>query len=234
MKAFAVRHPVLFEILLFIAGLAIALAVGVALQIIAVPNEDGLAIGRIIAGIVLYFLFRYCFREGHPFAGAVLILPALLFALWNLFYNFSAGMKFAAPGLSVIIGAVAPAVFEEVIFRGIAIWHLQESGRSDLQTVLISALVFGLVHMTNIVGGDIAGTLLQTGYAVVIGLVFGAVYVRTKDLPSLIIVHALIDLSGRLFESSASTSTPLMLAIFITLMAAEAVYAVSIINRTNR
>ena len=93
-----------------------------------------------------------------------------------------------------------------------------------MTALIISALVFGAIHLTNAVGGDIPQTLVQTGYAIVVGLVFGAIYIRSEDLITVIIMHAAIDITNRVFMGSTNTSTTVLI-LFVVLLAAEAAYA---------
>ena len=78
--------------------------------------------------------------------------------------------------------------------------------------------------------GDIAQALVQTGYAVVVGLVFGAIYIRTGDLFSVIFAHAAMDITNRVF-GSASVTPNLVIIAFVALLAIEAVYAFVLVSR---
>ena len=95
---------------------------------------------------------------------------------------------------------------------------------TPIATLIVSAVLFGAVHLTNIVGMPPAQVLIQAAYAVVVGLVFGAVYIRSGDLVSLIAAHFAIDFTSRAFPGG--TTTPhLLIIVFIALMILEAVYA---------
>ncbi len=224
MKKFAVRSPVIFEIVLIIAAFALALAFGLCCRMAGIEDELGMAIGRILAGIVLLIVFRSCLKDGKPFSGLIIMLPALVFALWNIAIHFITKGDFNPLTTDILILGLAPAIFEEVVFRGIFIHNLRESGKSDMAALIIPALIFGLVHLTNAVNGEILQALVQTGYAVVVGLVFGAIYIRTGDLFSVILAHAAIDITNRVFAGNIVDSVP-VIAAFIVLLALEAAYA---------
>lgn len=81
-----------------------------------------------------------------------------------------------------------------------------------MAALLIPALFFGLIHMTNAVNGDIPQALVQTGYSIVVGLVFGAIYIRSGDLISVMIAHAAIDITNRVFVASSHTPVPVIIA----------------------
>ncbi len=98
-------------------------------------------------------------------------------------------------------------------------------GTIDISVILLlSAIVFSLIHLTNAVGMDMAQVLVQTGYAFIFGLVMGAIFLRSEDLLAVIIAHALTDISSHVFPSGDSTPM-IALILFIVLMAAEAGYA---------
>ena len=233
MKTFAEKRPILFEIILIIAAFVLALAFGIPCQLIGIENEMGMAIGRILAGIVLLIIFRNCLSRGKQFSGIVVMLPALLFALWNVANHFMTKGEFHPLTAEILILGLAPAIFEEVVFRGIFIHNLKASGKSDMAALLIPALIFGLIHLTNAVNGDITQALVQTGYAVVVGLVFGAIFIRTGDLFSVIIAHAAIDITNRVFMGADTTPTPVVIA-FVVLLALEAVYAFLLVSKGNK
>ena len=227
----AEKKPILYEVIIIIAGFMLALIFGLGLQILGSSyNEFNMAVGRILAGLILLLIFRKCFDAKKQFSGIVIALPALLFVAWNIFNHFASGGGYDTFGLDIFILGIAPAIFEEVIFRGIFIHNLKASGKSDMAALLISAAVFGVIHLTNAVNGDIAQALVQTGYALVVGLIFGAIYIKSGDLLSLIIVHALIDITNRVFLANDNTSTGVLI-LFVVVLLAEAAYAIWLVSR---
>lgn len=233
MKKLAVKSPIIFEIILIVAAFVLALAFGLVCRTVGIDNELGMAIGRIGAGIVLLIIFNSCLKDGKQFSGLLIMLPALVFALWNIVIHFITKGDFNPLTTEILILGLAPAVFEEVVFRGIFIHNLKASGKSNMAALLIPAVIFGLVHLTNAVNGDIVQALVQTGYAVVVGLVFGAIYIRTGDLFSVILAHAVTDITNRVFTSTTVDSIP-VIAVFIVLLALEAVYAIWLVSRADK
>ena len=225
MKSFGTKKPVLFELLLFIIAMAAAVILGVILGNVNEIRNMSMALSRIIVTLILLVIFRKCFRNERPLAGIGYALPALLLAAWNAACGLAFGGKFELPDAEVIILSAAPAVFEEVLFRGILISNLKENGKSDMSAMMISAVFFGLVHLTNIVGMSLPNTLIQTGYATVIGLLFGAVYLKKHDILSVMIMHGLIDLSSHMFVNRSTVITPAMLAAFAGILLLVVVYS---------
>lgn len=230
MRKFAEKSPIVFEIILVIAAFALALAFGLPCRAASFDNELSMAVGRILAGILMLLIFRRCFDFSKQFKGFVVMLPALVFALWNIANHFITKGDFNPFTLDILILGLAPAVFEEVLFRGIFIHNLKAAGRSDMAALIIPALLFGVIHLTNAVNGDILQALVQTGYAVVVGLVFGAIYIRTGDLFSVMLAHAAIDITNRIFMGAAITPVPVIIA-FIVMLAIMALYAFKLVER---
>ena len=79
--------------------------------------------------------------------------------------------------ISFISTAIVPAFAEELFFRGLLISNIRPY--SEKGAIIISALAFGLMHQN----------LIQTVYATAAGLALGYVYVKTKSLWSVIIIH---------------------------------------------
>ena len=93
--------------------------------------------------------------------------------------NDLAEMTYITPfGVNFLfIGVLAP-IFEELIYRKAIIDRLRRYG--DLPAILISGLIFGLIH----------GNFSQVFYSAAIGLVLGYVYVRTGNVLYTILLHA--------------------------------------------
>lgn len=227
MYKFGEDHPILFEIILIVAAFLAAAVFVVAGSILYLPSEFSTSVGRILVGLILLILYRRAFKAGNPFRNFVILLPAFLFAIWNLFYNLSSGMEIGGTTFFIegLLTALAPALFEEVIFRGIFIYNLQKKGNGDLACLLISSLVFSLIHATNIVGMDLVSVLLQVGYSFVVGMVLAAIYLKNGSIFQVILAHFLTDYTNHIFVSQASSASALHLVIFGLLLAAEAVYA---------
>lgn len=81
--------------------------------------------------------------------------------------------------LALSLGAVLLApILEELIFRGIILKGLL-TRYNPKYAIIISAIIFGLVH----------GNPLQMWGALVIGLIFGWVYYKTKSIGTTILLH---------------------------------------------
>lgn len=231
MFKFAYRHPVIFEVILFIGGLILTVFFMIPVQAVTYAStEISSSLGRLAASLVLFLIFIRFFRPKRLFTGLPVMLPALLFALWNVFNCFvTGGGNVTAPDPGILVMSLAPAVFEEIIFREISIHNLEKAGHTPRQTLILSAAVFALVHLTNAVGGAPLQSLVQAGYAFVVGLVFGAVYIVSGDLFAVILAHLAVDLSNHIFPGGSVTPVPVIIA-FLVLLSAQAAYAFFLIR----
>ena len=154
MFQFGERHPVLFEIVLVIAAFLAAGVFSLVGAILNVHPALSSSVGRVLIGAALIVIYNRAFTRGRPFKNLPAVIPALLFAAWNLFYNFSSGMVFGGRNfvIEALVTASAPAIFEEVLFRGILIYNLKKKGTGALPCLFISAALFAAAHLTNLVG----------------------------------------------------------------------------------
>lgn len=228
MFQFGERHPVLFEIVLVIVAFLAAGVFSLVGAILNVHPALGSSVGRVLIGAALLVIYnRAFFTRGRPFKNLPAVIPALLFAAWNLFYNFSSGMVFGGKNfvIEALVTASAPAIFEEVLFRGILIYNLKKKGTGALPCLFISAALFAAAHLTNLVGLDVVSVSVQVAYSFVVGMVFAAVYLKNNSILQVIVAHFLIDFTNSLFvEQPASSSAP-QLILFVVLLVAEAIYA---------
>ncbi|AZA09388.1 CPBP family intramembrane glutamic endopeptidase [Corynebacterium pseudopelargi] len=98
---------------------------------------------------------------------------------------------FAAAVLSLLIG-----FSEEGFFRKFILDHVSPSAslRSKATWLIASVLLFGLLHMTNVLSGMPVGAALdQSIKAMPMGLVAGLIYLRTRAFVPLLLWHASID-----------------------------------------
>lgn len=81
--------------------------------------------------------------------------------------------------LGVISVVILAPIVEELVFRGAIMGHLLKTGKSPVFAIVVSSLVFGIVH----------GNLEQAPFAFILGLALGWVYYRTGSLLPSIFMH---------------------------------------------
>jgi uncharacterized protein len=85
-----------------------------------------------------------------------------------------------------ILVAVWAGFSEELAYRGYAITRLQQLTRSKTAAILIPIILFGLGHAAN-------GSLIHVVFAMLIGSVFIAFYMKTRNLLANIFAHSFLD-----------------------------------------
>ena len=236
MSSFSSKHPLVFGALLFVASVAASIPVMFVLQGAGQTVDVASAFARIVVALVIAVVFRASIHWEKSFTGLVLVLPALGFTVWNLAYNLLGGCLMVGPSdlPAALVMGLAPGLLEELVFRGVTIDALKRGGSSDMRTLVLSALLFAAAHLTNIVGLDIVSVIIQVSYSLIVGLVFGAVYLASGDIVSVILGHASIDIASQLFATHpASTPVPQVVA-FMVLLVAEASYALWVVRKKCR
>lgn len=138
------------------------------------------------------------FWKGFLFGTPFLVIGLLSAIFSNLgihlnelsFNGFIAFLLFTLNMFMVGVG-------EEVLIRGLILNNMVQkwgSTRSGiLKAVLLSSIIFGLFHLDNIFVIPPLTILVQIINATSAGILFAAVYIRSKNIWSVIIIHALVD-----------------------------------------
>lgn len=118
---------------------------------------------------------------------------------------------------------------EELAFRGFLQSYIIKfycaSKKQVIWSVIAAAFIFGLLHLIKFDKG-IYGELSQVAFATFIGVMFGALLLRTKRLWPLIVLHAIIDFAAKMddmgspFKRTISEPTEPFSALMIALVVA--------------
>lgn len=119
----------------------------------------------------------------------------------------SAGVRL--PAMPTLVAELVFVAFvvgptEELLFRGLIQTALNGSIRSTISLrgwslrwgTVVAAVVFGLFHLINLAYQPLGDSVVQIGMAVVLGLLFGVIYDRTRNLIGASLAHSLADFSG--------------------------------------
>lgn len=119
------------------------------------------------------------------------LLIALVIALAPL----AAGLRTIDAGtyLVLVAGYALTGFAEETMFRGILVKLLEQ--RRPIAIAAITALLFGLLHLSNIlIRGEVAVILAQAVGAAAFGFGFAALRLRTNAILPLVAIHTVHDL----------------------------------------
>ncbi len=91
-----------------------------------------------------------------------------------------------------------PGFSEEILYRIIPLSLAMKAGNREqaaAPAMIVTSVLFGFIHMFNMFyGADVLATVLQTVYAVGVGLVFSCIYLKTGNMWVSIILHSLTDI----------------------------------------
>jgi membrane protease YdiL (CAAX protease family) len=121
-------------------------------------------------------------------------------------------------GWAILSTVIAAPVLEEMLFRGL-IFETCRERFGNMWAVLISALLFGLIHIVPV----------QMVNAFVVGVILGYIYLKTRSLLSVIILHAtnnvIAYLNITLFGESADVTVQ---SLFTSKIAYWILYAIAL------
>lgn len=206
-------------------------------------------VGFILASLVCLLILRQWFRKDgfqgcFPRAG-LRNKEAWLFVLFGLLLDviLTFGSYIATntvpvmPTIGTLLISLQAGVNEETIYRAIPVSIMMKNHPSRKRmwaAALISAAVFGLVHMSNVgAGAALVGAIVQSVNAMCLGLFFVAIYLRSGNILLTMVFHALHDVialtdpaqvTGVFTTSSFSASDLAILAAIAAVYAAAGIF----------
>ena len=169
---------------------------GLQIRLLIVQQILLMAVPALILGVFLTTSQRRTFSLRWPGLSRLLMAVLLPFALQPLAFELLVRLQWFFPPspqgvaqlmqqlktsnlwLMILAFAVTPAICEEIAFRGFLLSGFRQSGRTTL-AVLLSSFTFGIIHMIP----------QQVFNAMLLGIVLGAICVRTGSLFPGIVYH---------------------------------------------
>ena len=212
-KKLSEKHPVLGLLLFTYGGFIVAeFLIGVVAALVL--SEFGFdtrttaavsgCIGSILVLILWYLInqpkYRFMPRKGEISGSFKLILIPML-VYWAMIFGFFAyfckGFPFAPIGMREFFMAVMAGLVEEVCFREIAVSYMAKRWMSEKNIPLIaiaSGVLFGLTHITNVLGNELIDTLYQVVLCILTGVFYAAIYLRKGNVWVLCLFHSVHDI----------------------------------------
>ena len=160
-------------------------------------------VGFVVAWIAAKRMGLRLFRGCTP-KGLLLCLPFIAVVAGNYPIGALAGGDVtlslrAARFCCFLYYCIAVGLFEEIVFRGIALpcVLLFFNGRFRLfWAAAVSSAVFALCHLINLLGGVSGDVFLQVGYSFLVGGMCALTYFLCPNILLCIGLHALFDVGG--------------------------------------
>lgn len=163
-------------------------------------------IGDLTGGIIFVLLVRFLLRKKigisfknikHLFSYGWSIIPIIIFNFASIEGSKIAKVSFLNILLLFLlsfISAMMVGFFEELIFRrGLLIGIRSLIPNYPKTYILLSSLLFGLIHLNNLGSQSFWDTMNQVYMAFSIGVLFSVIYLASGNLLIPILFHTLID-----------------------------------------
>lgn len=143
-------------------------------------------------------------------APIVVILAAALRAAGTDWSSYSIGVVLVTFAAGLFVG-----LSEELLTRGLAVNLLRKGGYSERWVMVLSSLIFALLHSTNLLSGQALGTVLITmAFTFVFGVAMYLTLRVTGSLVCPILLHAITDPTSFLatggIDTAAAAPSPLL------------------------
>ena len=169
-----------------------------------IPVGSGVCVAVVsVATVAIFFwwfkpYFKGMLKKKALLTGLLMLLPFLLFHYAGSVVSwFEWGTTTVWGVCMAFLRAFAPGFGEEITFRGLGVANYMRTIKNEKGIYVIfflSSAVFGLIHLVNFFSGASLGvSLIQSVYAIGVGMVFCAVYLRTGNLLPTIIGHLTVD-----------------------------------------
>ena len=206
-----------------IAGMVLLAAYEIfGMQDILFANADdgvrylcSMTITRFLGGVIfLAMLINLGYRVLDPikapfWRSIAVSLPALLVAVNNFPFSqvMRGGAVIDAPAWKIILllaECLCIGFFEEMAFRGVVLLRLIERKPQSkiwvFWSIVLSSVIFGLIHLINLYDSSPVAVLMQIGYSALIGAMCSVVLIKTANLWLCIVLHGVFDFGGAIVQ----------------------------------
>ncbi len=133
-------------------------------------------------------------RNKDKFCITYIVIVTLILGLINL-VPFDISIDKAV--LSVIVTMFFVSLMEELIFRG-CVYKICEAKWGGRKAVILSSILFGFIHIINVLNDDIAVVALQIASATSIGVVVAILIYKKQGIYLSILAHAVINITANI------------------------------------
>lgn len=228
LKRFRARHPlgycVLAEGLFFVSMLSASylLAFGLALSGADLIDDYMFTTVQEVVGVVvaLGLLWRtgrlgLLRRRGCGFLGGLLVG---MYPLVLIGYNMAVQLMLVPAGQPLrsageigwfVLCFALVGLAEELLFRGVVaqtlLEHYGASRAGVWKACLVSGLLFGAAHLTNLFSSAWFGVLMQCVFSFSLGTLLAAIYFRSGNIWAPVFLHAMMDIAAMLYSGLYGT-----------------------------
>jgi hypothetical protein len=190
---------------------------------------------RFLCGILILLMLKMTHRGGlmdwRPIKKTLwIMIPAFVISINNFPFSafFNGRTTWDVPRYHLylfIVECLSVGFFEEIVFRGVLLlfllnrWSKHKNG--VLLSITLSSFVFGIAHLLNISSLGIDLMILQVGYSFLMGMMWSVMFLRTRNLWMVILMHASYNFFGQVLFTMGTVNQRFdMLTIWITVLLA--------------
>lgn len=232
LKRLRTAHPILYCILsevLFLGSMVVfslLATIGLAAAGVDFDTMDGYLFGSVQEAVGLAVALLLLTRTGRLDLlrrRGCGFLNGLLVGMYPLFfigYTVCGTLAFSRPDtpllplpriLTFMLNMILVGVAEELVFRGIIAQTLLErcgTARAGVwKACLVSGVLFGAAHLSNLIGSAPFGVLMQCVFAASLGVMLAAIYFRTGNLWVTVFLHSAMDIAAMLIGGLYGTTS---------------------------
>ena len=232
LKRLRTAHPILYCILaevLFLGSLFLSSLVLTVALVAAGADFSGLdeyllsLVQELVGAGVAWLLLRRTGRQGllgrrgSGFWNGLLVgmypLVIIGFSAFNALTGEKPDLPLKPAGqiVTFFAGMMMVGVAEEFIFRGVIaqtlLEHYGTSRRGVWTACILSGILFGGAHLTNLLASAPLGVLMQCVFAASLGTLFAAIYFRTGNIWVTVFLHGCMDITSMLIGGLYGTTT---------------------------
>jgi membrane protease YdiL (CAAX protease family) len=166
-----------------------------------------------------------------PFWRSILIsLPAFVIAVNNFpFSTVISGEARVTEGapmlLLLLVECIMVGFFEEMAFRGVIFLRILKKNPEDklwqFLSIVLSSVIFGLVHLVNLLESSPGAVFLQIGYSALIGAMCAVILLKTANIWLCVVIHGLYNFAGavipRMGEGRVWDTFTVVLTVIVSL-----------------
>jgi membrane protease YdiL (CAAX protease family) len=211
-----IKHPIITSLLMLVFILLASRTIGRNYFQVSRENITFFLLSGTILSLVLYlrmFNINLFFLGIKKVTYPYFIYPILLAISSTILLYFSYGFSWITP--IDILRNLSIGLTEEILIRsitfGVLLYVLKGKKNYIFNSALYSSLIFGVLHLSNIIENPtdttlILATLFQVFYATLFGIFFAGLTYKAQSIWPAVIYHAIIDLIS--FRESYIPNTP--------------------------
>lgn len=211
------KHTFTLCILIIVIYLAVLKSIGWIAKSPMKSNGYGLELIAECIGVTIAIIIMHLVEKKHIlqekgtgllkglFIGGFLVTICLLTAsstLADVLHNQNTNQLLPLSQIVIFVATMCGVgISEEFIFRGtilnLFIDKFNKTEKGIYASIIISSLMFGIAHITNVFSGvSIKSAFIQAVGASVLGALLAAIYLRSRNIWVVAILHASMDLSA--------------------------------------